>query len=47
MYNVFNIITAKEEALKELRSAHPNHVIDVHLPNYCSEHVDKITEVHF
>ncbi|XP_012260888.2 centrosomal protein of 152 kDa-like [Athalia rosae] len=36
---------AKEEALKELRSTNPNRSISVILPDHCSEHLDKITQL--
>ncbi|XP_043282129.1 centrosomal protein of 152 kDa isoform X2 [Venturia canescens] len=36
---------AKEEALAELRSAHPDQQISVVLPDYCSEHSDKIARL--
>ncbi|XP_046601871.1 centrosomal protein of 152 kDa-like isoform X2 [Neodiprion lecontei] len=35
----------KEETLKELRNAYPNRNISVILPDHCSEHVDKITQL--
>lgn len=38
-------ITAKEEALAELRNAHPDHQISVMLPDHCSEHLDKIARL--
>ncbi|XP_076176249.1 uncharacterized protein LOC143151220 isoform X2 [Ptiloglossa arizonensis] len=36
---------AKEEALKELRNAHPNQEISVLLPDHCSEHLEKINQL--
>ncbi|KAG7206544.1 hypothetical protein KM043_003887 [Ampulex compressa] len=36
---------AKEEALEELRSAHPNREISVLLPDRCSDHLEKITRL--
>ncbi|XP_071862935.1 uncharacterized protein isoform X1 [Bombus fervidus] len=36
---------AKEEALNELRNAHPNQEISVHLPDHCSEHLEKINQL--
>ncbi|XP_034951220.1 putative leucine-rich repeat-containing protein DDB_G0290503 [Chelonus insularis] len=36
---------AKEEALTELRNAHPDHQISILLPDYCSEHSDKIAQL--
>ncbi|OAD54502.1 hypothetical protein WN48_06691, partial [Eufriesea mexicana] len=35
----------KEEALNELRNAHPNQEISVHLPDHCSEHLEKINRL--
>ena len=40
------MFTAKEEALNELRSAHPNQEISVYLPDHCSEHLEKINQVY-
>lgn len=49
VYFIFTISSflppAKEEALKELRNANPNRSISVILPDHCSEHIDKITQV--
>lgn len=36
---------AKEEALHELRNAHPNQEISFLLPDHCSEHLEKINQV--
>ncbi|XP_012147642.1 uncharacterized protein LOC100883073 isoform X2 [Megachile rotundata] len=36
---------AKEEALNELRNAHPNQEISVLLPDHCSEHLEKINQL--
>ncbi|KAF7384541.1 hypothetical protein HZH68_014153 [Vespula germanica] len=36
---------AKEEALKELRNAHPNQQISVLLPDHCSEHLQRINQL--
>ncbi|KYN16182.1 PREDICTED: protein MLP1-like [Trachymyrmex cornetzi] len=36
---------AKEEALHELRNAHPNQEISFLLPDHCSEHLEKINEL--
>ncbi|XP_017880531.1 centrosomal protein of 152 kDa isoform X2 [Ceratina calcarata] len=36
---------AKEEALSELRNAHPNQEISVLLPDHCSEHSEKINQL--
>ncbi|KAK2587256.1 hypothetical protein KPH14_002993 [Odynerus spinipes] len=36
---------AKEEALNELRNAHPNQQISVLLPDHCSEHLQKISQL--
>lgn len=36
---------AKEEALYELRNAHPNQEISFHLPDHCSEHLEKINQL--
>ncbi|XP_011863695.1 PREDICTED: centrosomal protein of 152 kDa-like isoform X2 [Vollenhovia emeryi] len=36
---------AKEEALHELRNAHPNQEISFHLPDHCSEHLEKINQL--
>ncbi|XP_015610581.1 centrosomal protein of 152 kDa [Cephus cinctus] len=36
---------AKEEALRELRNTHPGRQINVNLPDHCSEHLDKITQL--
>lgn len=45
--SIINLIfTAKEEALNELRNAHPNQEISVHLPDHCSEHLEKINQVY-
>ncbi|XP_050457860.1 repetitive organellar protein-like isoform X2 [Cataglyphis hispanica] len=35
----------KEEALHELRNAHPNQEISFHLPDHCSEHLEKINQL--
>ncbi|KAF3428780.1 hypothetical protein E2986_04483 [Frieseomelitta varia] len=39
------MFTAKEEALNELRNAHPNQEISVYLPDHCSEHLEKINQL--
>lgn len=45
-FNLINILfQAKEEALHELRNAHPNQEISLHLPDHCSEHLEKINQV--
>lgn len=36
---------AKEEALHELRNAHPNQEISLLLPDHCSEHLEKINQL--
>ncbi|KAG5316390.1 CE152 protein, partial [Acromyrmex insinuator] len=36
---------AKEEALHELRNAHPNQEISFLLPDHCSEHLEKINQL--
>ncbi|XP_076221585.1 uncharacterized protein LOC116428549 [Nomia melanderi] len=36
---------AKEEALTELRNAHPNQEISLLLPDHCSEHSEKINQL--
>ncbi|XP_063980474.1 centrosomal protein of 152 kDa [Diachasmimorpha longicaudata] len=36
---------AKDEALAELRSAHPNHQISVLFPDHCTEHSERIAEL--
>ncbi|XP_076650675.1 uncharacterized protein LOC143357887 isoform X2 [Halictus rubicundus] len=36
---------AKEEALNELRNAHPNQEISLLLPDHCSEHLEKINQL--
>ncbi|CAG5093579.1 Similar to cep152: Centrosomal protein of 152 kDa (Xenopus laevis) [Cotesia congregata] len=36
---------AKEEALAELRNAHPERQISILLPDHCSEHSDKISQL--
>ncbi|KAL2738871.1 golgin subfamily A member 4-like isoform X1 [Vespula squamosa] len=36
---------AKEEALKELRNAHPNQQISVLLPDHCCEHLQRISQL--
>jgi len=39
------LFQAKEEALHELRNAHPNQEISFLLPDHCSEHLEKINQV--
>ncbi|XP_032690124.1 putative leucine-rich repeat-containing protein DDB_G0290503 isoform X2 [Odontomachus brunneus] len=36
---------AKEEALNELRNAHPNQEVSFRLPDHCSEHLEKINQL--
>lgn len=41
-----SLFQAKEEALNELRNAHPNQEISFLLPDHCSEHLEKINQVY-
>lgn len=44
--NFINVLLqAKQEALNELRNAHPNQEISLLLPDHCSEHLEKINQV--